>query len=312
MYISRKQRAIINSAVKPFYITSNYLGTGLQNLLKFYSKYFARRRCLVQHFLPTYKNCRDTYHLSILFNAYNKKGGYAKKCRPTTWIFYRNVLLTKYGHKKQKKELKQKRKKERKRRQKQSTRVNRSEKSPNPLNELHKKANADCVIVLESSSSNGAEANSKENQENHAEKNDQQTEILANHNENETVTAELTNAKQSDEIAGKEIEFGDETVDNIWNLDIQEVAALITESVNDEKQLNEGISLCTHTLICFSIVELCLTNEDTFSIYLKRCSKKLILTHSSRQLIYCTRIFATKPSRVQPYGISGANEFFCF
>lgn len=261
MYISKKQRAKINNLIKPFYITSNYLETGLQSLLKFYSNYFARRRYPIQHFLPKFSNYRDTYRLTILFNAYNKKYGYAKKIRPITWIFYGDILLTKYGHKKKRKELKRKRKK--KRRQKHSTRRNQSEKSiaavvvVNAINESHKNDDKDKItIVLESSSSNSIEQSLDENHQNPVEENAQQIETSTNHseneneNENDTVTIELPKENHSDgNVDGKDDEFDDEPVDNIWNLDIQEVAALITENGNDENQLTEGMLWSTQIYI---------------------------------------------------------------
>lgn len=253
MYISRKQRANINNVLKPFYLTSNYLDTGLQSLLNFYSKYFARRRYPIQHFLPKYSNCRETYRLTILYNAYNKKYGYAKKRRPVTWIFYGDILLTKYGHKKQRKELKRKRKKKRERSQKTSARRNQSEKpvDVNALNESHKNHNNDSIVVLESSASNSVQQNPDENHENHNEEDAQKIEKSTNHNGNDAVTIELPNENQSDaNVLGaedtKDDEFNDEPVDNIWNLDIQEVAALITENGNDdEKQLTEGMKPST-------------------------------------------------------------------
>lgn len=263
MYISKKQRANINNVLKPFYLTSNYLDTGLQSLLNFYAKYFARRRYPIQHFLPKYANCRDTYRLTILFSAYNKKYGYAKKRRPATWIFYGDILLTKYGHKKQRKELKRKRKKKRKRRQKKSTHHNQSEKSivVNALNESHKNDdNNERISELESSASNSVEQNPDENHQNHrSTENDdaqQPDEKTANHNENETVTIDVPEENDSDANVSntKDDEFSDEPVDNIWNLDIQEVAALITENGNDdEKQLTEGIksNKCFFSIIKF-------------------------------------------------------------
>ncbi|XP_031631144.1 uncharacterized protein LOC116345684 [Contarinia nasturtii] len=118
MRISNKQRAIINSAVKPLKITSNYLGPGLQNLIKYYTKYFTKRRFSIVHHLPAYKNSKYNYILTVLFNAYVQKGGFAKKRHPHTWRFYGNTLLTKYGRKEQHKELKKKRKKVRRQKKK--------------------------------------------------------------------------------------------------------------------------------------------------------------------------------------------------
>lgn len=104
--------------------------------------------------------------------------------------------------------------------------------------------------MLEFSALNIVEQNPDENhqnQKNHIEKDAaQQSDQLAKHNGNETVTIELPNENHSDAdenvINTKDDEFNDEPVDNIWNLDIQEVAALITENgKDDEKQLTEGI-----------------------------------------------------------------------
>lgn len=245
MEISRKQRAKINKVIKPFYITSNYLGTGLKGLLIFYSDYFARRRYPIQHFLPKFSSYRD--RLTILFNAHNKKFGYASKRRPVTWKFYGYQLSTKYGHKKERKELKRKRKKERERRQKLSIRRNRSEKQQpvvvNALNESHKNDKIeDGTILLESSSSNSVEQNLDETHQNSVEKNVQQIETSTNHNGNDTVTIGLPKENYSyANVDTNDDEFDDEQVDNIWDLDIQEVAALITENGNDEKQLTEGM-----------------------------------------------------------------------
>lgn len=239
MYISRKQRANINNVLKPFYLTSNYLDTGIQSLLNFYAKYFARRRYPIQHFLPKYSNCRDTYRLTILFNAYNKKYGYAKKHRPTTWTFYGDILLTKYGHKKQRKELKRKRKKKRKRHQKNSERRKKSEKQAAAYNQLHKNDNNDSLIEVDASTSasNSVEQDLVKSHQNHIVNDGQQ--IEKSPNGCEPVTFELPKDANA---STKDDEFNDEPDDNIWDLDIQEVAALITENgKDDEKQPNGGM-----------------------------------------------------------------------
>lgn len=248
MYISRRQRANINNVLKPFYLTSNYLDTGIESLLNFYAKYFARRRHPIQHFLPKYSNCHDTYRLTILYNAYNKKYGYARKRSPTTWIFYGDIVLTKYGHKKQRKELKRKRKKRRKRRQKNSNRHNQLEKPAgvNAPNESHKEDNNDPTIESESESSalasNSVEQNLDGIHRDHIENDAPQIEKSPNNDGSGTVTTELPEENRSDaNVSTKEDELSDEPVDNIWNLDIQEVAALTTENGNDENQLTEGM-----------------------------------------------------------------------
>lgn len=230
------------------------MDTGIQSLLNYYSKFFARRRHPIRHFLPKFSSCHDTYRLTLLHNAYNKKYGYAKKRPPTTWIFYGDTLLTKYGHKKQRKELKRKRKKRRKRRQKNSNRHNQSERPAvvHASNESHKKDNNDPKIESESPAlalvSNDVEQNLGETQRDHIENDEQQIEKSPNNNGSGTVTTELPEEIRSDANANtKEDELCDEPVDNIWNLDIQEVAALITENGNDdEKLLNEGTKLSEH------------------------------------------------------------------
>lgn len=105
MYITAKQHAIIDQALKPGYISSNYLGTDLQNIINYFSKYFARRHYAIQHFLPAYKKRPNGRCLTILFNAYHKKYGFGKKSsvRRTTWEFLDVPCLTKYGRKKYKK-----------------------------------------------------------------------------------------------------------------------------------------------------------------------------------------------------------------
>lgn len=225
MQISRKQRAIINSAVKPFYITSNYLGTGLQNLIKFYSKYFARRRFTIVHFLPTYKNSRNSHCLTVLYNAFLKRGGYAKKRRPITWNFYGNTLLTRYGRKKQRKVLKNRRRKAR--RQK----FNVIEPQPTVAVEDSKENSSDSVVIVPDDDSDPKESNAtqKSEVENIPTPADQNAENVVTPTDDESDPN--SNTENSD--------LGDEVVENIWNLDIQEVAALITETGNDEKQLSE-------------------------------------------------------------------------
>lgn len=243
MYITRRQRARINKVLKPFYLTSNYLETGLQSLVKFYAKYFAERRYPIRYFLPKFSSYRETYRLTILFNAYNRKYGYAKRRRPETWLFYGDKLLTKYGHKKKRIELKRKRRRRRKLREKQFLRRNRAAQKSAVVHNLsiesHKNdTNKDNIIILESSSSSNCI------EQNPIEENAQQIKISApNYNENiDAVTIELPKESHSDaNVNTRDDEFGDEPVDNIWNLDIQEVAALITENGNDENQLTEGM-----------------------------------------------------------------------
>lgn len=232
MHISKKQRAIINSAVKPFYITSNDLGPGLQNLLEYYSKYFAQRRFSIIHFLPIYKNTRNSYLLTVRFNAFFKKGGFAKKRRPITWTFYGNTLLTKYGRRKQKKELKRKRKKARRQRACVRRKITTHQQ---PSKEKEKET----INVAESSASSSNDSNSGNSKQTCDEENEQ-IPIPAKPVETDTVITDILKENNLD-LNAEESDFGDDTGENIWNLDIQEVAALITEGEQDENQLGESM-----------------------------------------------------------------------
>lgn len=220
MRISNKQRAIINSAVKPFKITSNYLGPGLQNLIKYYTKYFTKRRFTIVHLLPAYKKL-NSHILTVLFNTFLPKGGYAKKRRPVTWRFYGNILLTKYGRRKQRKEQKKKRKKIR--HQKSSEDV-----QPNvPNNEISPK---NIVTDIDTDSNEKSTV---------VDDNDVFEVDLTPADTDESSNVAPNNINDAEANKDKNIS-SDENVDNIWNLDIQEVAALITEGENDEKQLNKS------------------------------------------------------------------------
>lgn len=223
MRISNKQRAIINSAVKPFKITSNYLGPGLQNLIKYYTKYFAKRRFTIVHLLPAYKKL-NSHILTVLFNTYLPKGGYAKKRRPVTWRFYGNVLLTKYGRKKQRKEQKKKRRKDRLQKSNATTK-------DVQLKVTNSKTLATSQIIF---TDIDTDSNEKSNED--------VFEIISNPgdtNENSTIVS--NNSKVTNVVTNKDKHnSSDEAVENIWNLDIQEVAALITEGETDDKQPNES------------------------------------------------------------------------
>ncbi|XP_055324553.1 uncharacterized protein LOC129579058 isoform X1 [Sitodiplosis mosellana] len=225
MRISNKQRAIINTAVKPFKITSNYLGPGFQNLIKYYAKYFTKRRFAIVHFLPTYKKL-NSHILTVLFNKILTKGGYAKKRRPVTWRFYGNVLLTKYGRRKQRREQKKKRKKAR--RQKSSTPS--KDTKPKTTGPTADTSTAPHLVVTD------IDTDSNENS------NDDVIEIISKPAEARKNGTEAPNKPNANDVeANKDkIISSDEIVDNIWDLDIQEVAALITEGETDEKQPTES------------------------------------------------------------------------
>lgn len=184
MRISNKQRAIINSAVKPFKITSNYLGPGLQKLIKYYTKYFTKRRFSIIHQLPAYKNSRSNHILTVLFNTFLQKGGFAKKRRPLTWRFYGNTLLTKYGRKNQQNELKKRRKRAQSQKEKAATenvrsanvKTNAGNIASDNVIEIKEDSN-DCDVVKiipttpnvqNSSSDTQNDSNSKEETSNHS------------------------------------------------------------------------------------------------------------------------------------------------
>lgn len=226
MWISKKQRATINSAVKPFNITSNYLGPGLQKLIEYYSKFFAKHRYSIAHFLPAYKSSSKNSHiLTVVFNTFLRKGGFAKKRRPITWKFYGNVLLTKYGKKKQQKEEKKKHK---------NVHLHKSSgETQYKAIETTKIQNEDDIAVENSHLEHSNQIDSKNLEE-------ASTNVDVDIHMPKTSDTTYTSSKTI--ILGKSVEklgVDDESVDNIWNLDIQKVAALITESGTDDK-FSEG------------------------------------------------------------------------
>lgn len=222
MLISKRQRAKINTAVKPFKITSNYLGPGFQKLVKFYSKYFARRRFKVKHFLPAYKNFRNHHFLTVIHNKFINKGGFAKKSRATTWTFYGNILLTKYGKRKQQKEAKNKRKISRQ--LKHSIKPQTKANQEKPSATLNKDDSNASLPILEQS-----------NQESIVEQPETSTILAESCTNDETLQNTCSNNANDSENAIEKSCFDDEAIDNIWNLDLQKVAALITDSGTDDK-----------------------------------------------------------------------------
>lgn len=230
MWISKRQRATINSAVKPFNITSNYLGPGLQKLIKYYSKYFATRRFSIVHFLPAYKNSRSNHFLTVIFNKFLHKGGFAKKRRPITWKFYGNILLTKYGKKKQQKQAKKKRNTQYQPKSSATPLIqpieneDKSIEVQNSQDEIDCNAHGAAAIELHSEQSN------QDSVENRPE-----TSALIDTCKNSEITPNSADMVDDSENCIENLCFDDEAVDNIWNLDLQKVAALITEGGTDEK-----------------------------------------------------------------------------
>lgn len=243
MYITAKQRAIINRAVKPCYITSNYLGTDLQDIVKYYCKYFWRRRYPIQHFLPAFRNRPTSFNLTILFNGYHKKYGFGKKnlARRINWKFHNMTFLTKYGLKAYRKERRRRRRRRRRQKRRQTCKSNdRRQSKKTDANATHKITDENSVIVLESTSSNSVDRNVEESHQSDIAKNAWHVEATTG--ADDTVTIENhSEASANADTKRVELNDDDDTVDNIWNLDIQEVAALITESGSDEKQLAEGM-----------------------------------------------------------------------
>lgn len=227
MRISNKQRAIINSAVKPFKITSNYLGPGLQNLIKYHAKYFTKRRFTIVHFLPTYKKL-NSHILTVLFNKIFAKGGYAKRRRPVTWRFYGNILLTKYGRRKQRREQKKKRKKAR----------------CQESNALPSEDAKSTTIPISNSSVTPQLVDSDIDTDSNEKINDDVIEIISKpvdeQEDSSTATSSNPNDTTDAESNKDKPSSNDEIVDNIWNLDIQEVAALITEGTEGEIDENQS------------------------------------------------------------------------
>lgn len=220
MRISNKQRAIINSAVKPFKITSNYLGTGLQNLIKYYTKYFTKRRFTIVHLLPAYKKL-NSHILTVLFNTYLPKGGYAKKRRPLTWRFYGNILLTKYGRRKQRKEQKKKRKKVC--RQKSNV----SSKDTVPIRPSSRTSAATPLVLSDIESDSNGKSN------------DDVTEITSDTNESSTAATDDPDINNVSMIKDK-TNSSEESTKNIWEIDIQDVAALIGEDETIGRQTTQS------------------------------------------------------------------------
>lgn len=225
MRISNKQRAIINSAVKPYKITSNYLGPGVQNLIKYYANYYIKRRFAIVHFVAAYKKLHS-HILTVLFNKISAKGGYAKRRRPVTWRFYGNILLTKYGRRKQCREQKKKRKKARRQKSKDAKSTTKPISNVSAAPQLvatdididsNEKIDDDVIEII-SKPVDEAEDSS----------------TATSSNPSDATDAEANKDKPTS---------NDEIVDNIWNLDLQEVAALITEGTEgeiDDKQSTES------------------------------------------------------------------------
>lgn len=123
--ISKKQCAIINAAVNPFRVTTNYLSERLRKVIEYHAKYYSCCRFTVYIYTPVHKN---QYHLTLAYNRFRKRGGYAHPKRSTIHRFYGVPLQTVYGRKVQAKKLKWARKRLRKRKKKAQLKKQKREK----------------------------------------------------------------------------------------------------------------------------------------------------------------------------------------
>lgn len=123
--ISKKQCAIINAAVNPFRVTTNYLSERLRKAIEYHANYYSRCRFTVLKYTPVHKN---HYHLTLEYNRCRKRGGYARIKRPTIHRFYGVPLQTVHGRKVQAKKLKWARKRLRKRKRKAQLKKQKQEK----------------------------------------------------------------------------------------------------------------------------------------------------------------------------------------
>lgn len=239
MYITAKQRAIIDRAVNPCYITSNYLGTDLQKIVEYYCKFYLQRRFFTTRSQSALKDHRTKPRFVILFNGYIKRTGFCKKylVRRTVWQFHRIPFPTKYGRRKYRADQKRQRRQNRRQKRKSASNDRRQSEKPITSTESHKQIDENSVIAVESSSastSNSVEQNVEENRENSVEKTAQKDELTANHNnECDTLVKELPKENHSDANAdskGDELD-SDEAADNLFNLPLLEVSTLMTEGM---------------------------------------------------------------------------------
>lgn len=101
--------------MNPFRVTTHYLSERLRKVIEYHAKYYSRCRFTVIKYTPVHKN---QYHLTLEYNRYRKRGGYARPKRPTIHRFYGVPLQTVHGRKVQAKKLKWARKRLRKRKKK--------------------------------------------------------------------------------------------------------------------------------------------------------------------------------------------------
>lgn len=205
MKISKKQCAIINSIIKPYKITTNFLSPKLVLTLNHYVKYFGRRRYVL---IQSLRENEHNYFLSLKFNCLVTRGGFAKKRRARFWNFHGIPAQTKYGRKCQRKMVKKKRKRAKKRKQQKKKSANKVEKSHDEKTEQvgwqqHKNKCDDTSKYLEKTEA-----------------------ILSNHLK-ENTDAENRNTNQNN---AKNIFEKSAIDDNIWEKALEQVVAVVTDS----------------------------------------------------------------------------------
>lgn len=249
MRLSKKQHAILNWAVRPFKLTTNILGAGLEKLTGYYAKYYAKRRISFMHQKPAYKNCTHRHYLTVRYNRIVRRFGYSRLFypRPSKWTFYGNEVLTKYGHRQNKKRQKWQKKRARKRRLKRKEQKERDRQA-----KVQKALDKPVAFVCLSDDSN-SEQKKHENVEELNSTDAQDTAETVPIVENTQQAAPVApvvlpthedslhandDALYPDDLE-KDTDADGDVIDNIWNLDIQKVAAIITENAPDDNPLDE-------------------------------------------------------------------------
>lgn len=225
MKISKKQCAIINSVVKPYKITTNYLSPSLLLIVNHYTKYFSRRRyVLIQ---STRKN-KSNHCLTLKFNCLVKRGGFGKEHRAHSWNFYGMTIQTKYGKQCQRKVATKKRKRAKKRKQQKKNSVKGVKKS-------HDEKTEQTIDVSCDSSQQQHKSDDDSN-------NVEQTEaILSDEVSKENADAENTNENNATNVLEKSAVDDD---DDDWKKALETAdAVLMTESDADDSSSKQDKNL---------------------------------------------------------------------
>lgn len=201
--LSKKQCAIINAAVKPFELTSRYIGSRVQKILEYHSKYFIQRRHTIICSAPVHNN--NNHFLTLLYNKkLSQKGGFIKKLERSTWNFYGISLQTKYG-KKQHRKLQKESNKNQKSEISKSAKV--EENLNNKSNVIQTKNDHDHDLLPNTDFTKAIDELGTSNER-----------CLA-HDENNDVA--ISNSEKI------------ESSENLFNLDLHQVATLITDAENE-------------------------------------------------------------------------------